>query len=150
MESRMKGGGMVTAGLAMSYDRNVYALPGRIDDDRSRGCNWLIRSRSAEPVFSLEDLAAGMGLRMGEGVQRKIPEDYVREVFAGRLDSRKIGDLAAVISAVRRNRGITVDELAVMLGRPWKETREYVAMLEQDGMLAVDIMQRCSICVGRQ
>jgi len=55
-----------------------------------------------------------------------------------------------VISAVRRNRGITVDELAVMLGRPWKETREYVAMLEQDGMLAVDIMQRCSICVGRQ
>ena len=137
-------------GLAMSYDRNVYALPGRIDDDRSRGCNWLIRSRSAEPVFSLEDLAAGMGLRMGEGVRRKIPEDYVREVFAGRLDSRKIGDLAAVISAVRRNRGITVDELAVMLGRPWKETREYVAMLEQDGMLAVDIMQRCSICVGRQ
>ena len=38
IESRIKGGGMITARLAAGYGRDVFAVPGRIDDIRSQGC----------------------------------------------------------------------------------------------------------------
>ena len=47
IESKARGGGLITARLAASYDRTVLALPGRIDDRRSAGCNHLIRSQIA-------------------------------------------------------------------------------------------------------
>lgn len=42
VESRARGGGVVSARLAYDYGRDVYAVPGRIDDIRSTGCNQLI------------------------------------------------------------------------------------------------------------
>ena len=62
VESKIKGGGMMTCRLAFSYDRDVYALPGRADDLRSQGCNHLIRARMAEPLTSEEDIIDSLGL----------------------------------------------------------------------------------------
>ena len=56
VESAVKGGGMITSRLAFSYNRSVYALPGRGDDSRSQGCNHLIREGVAEIIDSLEGL----------------------------------------------------------------------------------------------
>ena len=47
IESKLKGGGMMTARLAFSYDRDVFALPGRVDDIRSQGCNRMILEKIA-------------------------------------------------------------------------------------------------------
>ncbi len=62
VESAVKGGGMITCRMAFSYDRSVFALPGRDDDIRSRGCNRLIREGIAEIVDSLDGFAARLGL----------------------------------------------------------------------------------------
>lgn len=56
VESKTKGGAMVTGKLAFDWDIPVYAVPGRPDDIRSRGCNELIHNKVAEPLFDFEEL----------------------------------------------------------------------------------------------
>lgn len=57
VESGIKGGAMVTASIAAAYSREVMALPGRISDTYSAGCNGLIRSNTASLVMSAADVA---------------------------------------------------------------------------------------------
>ena len=54
VESRARGGGMVSARLAYDYGHDVYAVPGRIDDIRSTGCNQLISLGIAKILTSVE------------------------------------------------------------------------------------------------
>ena len=61
VESRQKGGSLITADIANSYNREVFAVPGRPSDLRSEGCNWLIRTHRAHLVTSAEDLMYIMG-----------------------------------------------------------------------------------------
>lgn len=56
IESPRKGGSMHTAGLANSYNREVFALPGRAGDTYSEGCNLLIKSNQARLIDSVADL----------------------------------------------------------------------------------------------
>lgn len=57
VETDIKGGSMITAKLAISYDREVAALPGRNDDGYSKGCNYLIKTQQATMIENAEDLA---------------------------------------------------------------------------------------------
>lgn len=61
-ESPVKGGAMSTANIAFSIDRNVMALPGRISDYASGGCNMLIARHKAQLVTSAADISQAMGL----------------------------------------------------------------------------------------
>lgn len=61
IESAEKGGSLVTAGLALSYGRDVFACPGRIGDLYSAGCNQLIRRQSAALITSARDLVDALG-----------------------------------------------------------------------------------------
>lgn len=148
VESRLKGGGMITADMAFSYGRDVYALPGRADDVRSQGCNWLLRVKKAEPVFSESDLAESLGLGKTEPVQTVDSGTLLRNSFGERLDDKTLSLMAEILSTVRRRRGITLDDLASEINCPWKETRELVGMLECDGLVSVDILQRCTVRPG--
>lgn len=56
IESAEKGGSLVTAELANSYNRDVFALPGRITDPMSKGCNKLIKTQQAHVITSAADL----------------------------------------------------------------------------------------------
>ena len=56
VESAAAGGSLITANMANSYDRDVLAVPGRTVDQRSRGCNRLIRNQVAALVESTEDV----------------------------------------------------------------------------------------------
>lgn len=56
VESAAKGGGLVTADIANSYNRDVFAYPGRKGDIFSAGCNFMIKSHRAALIESLEDL----------------------------------------------------------------------------------------------
>ena len=56
IESAEKGGSLVTADIANSYDREVFAVPGRPGDSQSQGCNNLIKSQNAHLLTSAADL----------------------------------------------------------------------------------------------
>ena len=56
VESAEKGGSLVTADIANSYDREVFAVPGRAQDKYSTGCNNLIKQQKAHMVTSAADL----------------------------------------------------------------------------------------------
>ncbi len=56
IESAQRGGSLVTATIANSYDRDVFAVPGRTTDTFSQGCNNLIRTNRAALLNSAQDL----------------------------------------------------------------------------------------------
>ena len=61
VESAQKGGSMITADFANQFNRDVFALPGRTTDERSIGCNMLIKSHRANLIESAKDLRYIMG-----------------------------------------------------------------------------------------
>jgi len=56
IESAEKGGSLITANLANDYNRDVFAVPGRITDKFSQGCNTLIKTQRANMLTSAADL----------------------------------------------------------------------------------------------
>ncbi|GGK68337.1 DNA-processing protein DprA [Rufibacter glacialis] len=56
VESTSKGGSLISADIAHSYDREVMAVPGPITSETSQGCNQLIRSLKAVPYTKPKDL----------------------------------------------------------------------------------------------
>jgi DNA processing protein len=56
VESGIKGGALITADIAGSYNRDVFAVPGRPDDQWSAGCNSLIKSNKAALVETSDDI----------------------------------------------------------------------------------------------
>ena len=143
VESKIKGGGMMTARLASSYDRDVFALPGRIDDQLSQGCNLLIRENVAEAVGDLTDLVSRLGL--GSSVP------FARENFRARVDAHykelpedERKDLTEAAMEIKSRRGISMDELCSRLGWSYSKVSRVVTTLECDGLVSVDLLQHCS------
>ncbi len=56
IQSDLKGGALITADIANSYNRDVFAVPGRPEDQYSAGCNSLIKSNKAALVESSQDI----------------------------------------------------------------------------------------------
>lgn len=56
IESAEKGGSLITANLANDYNRDVFAVPGRVSDKYSQGCNTLIKTQKAQLLTSAADL----------------------------------------------------------------------------------------------
>ena len=61
VEAGIKGGALITAEIANSYNRDVFAFPGRLGDDFSEGCNFLIRNHKAGLLTCVADLAFSLG-----------------------------------------------------------------------------------------
>ncbi|MBI5219410.1 MAG: DNA-protecting protein DprA [Bacteroidia bacterium] len=61
VESSEKGGALITAEIANSYNRDVFAFPGKINDKYSLGCNKLIKSNKAALIESVNDLEYILG-----------------------------------------------------------------------------------------
>lgn len=138
VESKIRGGGLITARHAYSYDRDVYALPGRVDDVRSQGCNRLIRDKIAEPVISREDFLDKLGL--------KAPRLRKQDVLGKAAGLFPDGSLElAVLKAVLAERGIDIRTLCARTDRPYAEVIAAALALESEGFLSMDILQRCSV-----
>lgn len=56
IESGIKGGALITADIANSYNRDVFAVPGRPDDQWSAGCNSLIKNNKAALIENSDDI----------------------------------------------------------------------------------------------
>ena len=143
IESKKKGGGMLTAQLASSYGRALYALPGRADDTRSQGCNILIRQQLAEAVTDPESFIQSLGLGPVKRKVRDIAADAAAFYADEPDDSRR--RLLAAFDFIRKHRECGAEELASALGCGFPEASAAAARLESDGFIATDIMGRCSI-----
>ena len=60
LEAGVKGGALITADIANSYSRDVFAVPGRTNDIMSEGCNNLIKYNKAALVTSAKDIVRAM------------------------------------------------------------------------------------------
>ncbi|MFT7665719.1 MAG: DNA processing protein [Patiriisocius sp.] len=69
IESAEKGGSLVTADIANSYGRDVFAVPGRATDTQSAGCNMLIKTHQASIITSAADLIYTLGWEL-DGLQK--------------------------------------------------------------------------------
>ncbi|WP_029209654.1 DNA-processing protein DprA [Aquimarina agarilytica] len=66
IESADKGGSLVTAQIANSYYRDVFAVPGKTTDPYSKGCNMLIKTQQAHMLTSIADLVYILNLKQNE------------------------------------------------------------------------------------
>ena len=79
VESKKKGGSLITADMAIDYGRDVFALPGRSDDECSAGCNDLIKRNRAQLIENADDLIAAM---QWEEVKSKVVQTTMLEMLA--------------------------------------------------------------------
>ena len=135
----------MTCRLAFSYNRDVYALPGRVDDIRSQGCNELIRRKIAEPVTSEKELIDSLGLKMRNTCQVSNLEARLVRSYESAADNDRIDMMKNIILAIKKHRGISVEELSELTGIGYIKTSELTGMLEIDGFICIDLLQRCSI-----
>lgn len=145
IESKIHGGGMMTANLASSYGREVFALPGRIDDLRSMGCNKLIADKVAEPISSIGSLQETLGLGRFSRTRKKDLGEEVRRSFTGQIDDGQIGVLVEAALFIRANRGATIDEICMGTGMDYSKAAYCTGLLESEGFITMDVLQRCSI-----
>ena len=145
VESKIKGGGMMTARLADSYNRTVFALPGRVDDTRSQGCNHLIRSRIAIPIISIPDFLKELGMKHTKNSFRKDGTENLDRLYKGSVSEDKIALMGSILLAIKKERGITVEDLAVQTGISYAQVFQLTGMLETDGIISRDLLQRCFI-----
>ena len=145
IESKIKGGGMMTSRLAFSYNRDVYALPGRIDDIRSQGCNYLIKNKIAEPITSVDELIKSLKLSStGRSCTENVNE-RLNTTYSGIISDDRISRMSVLLLAIRQERGITLDELCQCCGMDYSTVSTLARTLEADGFITIDLMQRCSI-----
>lgn len=77
VESAEKGGALITAEMASSYNRDVFAFPGRAGDAFSKGCNQLIRNNGASLIEGIEDLEYFMGWEKTDKKKNQQPALFV-------------------------------------------------------------------------
>lgn len=116
IESGIKGGALVTADMANSYNRDVFAIPGRPEDQWSQGCNNLIKTNRASLIESADDIAAFLNWRT-----EKTKPPVQRILFADMDDTeRSIFELVAsegepTIDSICRTLDIPVYRLSAIL-----------------------------------
>ena len=145
IESKIKGGGMMTARLADSYNRDVFALPGRADDLRSQGCNFLIRNRTASPITSVEDFMKDLGISSGKRRSFESDQERLHRIYGGNISNDRISQMSRILLHIRKERGISVEELAERTGMEYRQVTVLTGMLETDGVITTDLLQRCFI-----
>jgi DNA processing protein len=156
VESKTKGGSLMTARYANDYGRELYAVPGRLDDVRSAGCNSLIEAQMAHIVTSPEQLVDALGLggphqHRGQGgswvtYQAGDPPEVVLQARLTRLYGPG-SPLVAIGLAIQAERGISAEELSSRLHRPYPEILAAIGSLEADGLITTDLLGRCSLTV---
>lgn len=100
-ESQEKGGSIITAEIAHSYNRDVFAVPGSIFQKSQNGCHELIRNNLAALIHSGEDIVDMMGWNNIQG------KPIQTELFLELND-----DEEAVLLTVRKLQGASVDQIS--------------------------------------
>ena len=145
VESKMQGGGIITAELAFEYDRDVYALPGRADDVRSEGCNRMIKSKIAEPLTDLAGFVSALGLGVLSRRSKALLSEEIGRLFAARVSPEDLDRLQQVAALIKARRGIEIEDIALQCKMEYRDALLYTGMLESEGIIYTDLLKRCSI-----
>ena len=109
VESAEKGGSLITAGIAEGYGRDVFAVPGRIGDKASSGCNLLIRESRAALLQSAEEFVKAMGWATAKAESKPVQRELFPELST---------DEMAVFEALKGSEGKHLNLLTVETNIP--------------------------------
>ena len=95
VESAAKGGGLITAEIAQSYNRSVFAFPGHVSAEYSKGCNNLIRDNGAALITCADDFVKAMDWQnevrlqqaLSDGIERNLSACYNRPTICNSMSS---------------------------------------------------------------
>jgi DNA processing protein len=107
VESGEKGGSLITANMAQSYNRDVFAFPGRVGDEHSIGCNALIKANKAGLIESASDFINAMGW---ESVAHK------KQVMQPSLFIDLSEEEQQVVDCLRKEENLQLNQLAINMG----------------------------------
>lgn len=130
VESAAHGGGLITASLARTYNREVFAFPGNVGSPYSEGCNNLIRDNVAGLINHAYDFVKSMGWEDDARLSRAHLEGIERQLFP---------DLSAeelqVVGVLRKNNDLQINMLSVQAGIPIAKLSAILFTLEMKGVL---------------
>lgn len=118
-ESAEKGGAMSTAAVASSYGRELFALPGRIGDEMSAGCNRLIRSQKAMMAGSAVEMMSMLGWQPKTVKAAPKQRDLFPELKGNEkliYDALRFIQEPMPVDALRERTGIPIHDLMASLG----------------------------------
>ncbi|NJK96438.1 MAG: DNA-protecting protein DprA [Bacteroidales bacterium] len=123
-ESGIEGGALITADLANSYNRDVFAFPGRVNDDWSKGCNKLIKNNKAAMIESVEDLEYLMGWDSTRSEPRQM------SLFQNLTEEEQL-----VIDLLREENNLMIDIMCLRIDWPVSRLSPLLLQLEFKGLI---------------
>ena len=122
VESDVKGGSLITAELANSYNREIFALPGRPTDKLSSGCNKLINTSQAHLIETLTDIEYVLGWNtQAKAIQRSLFID---------LDPES----QEIYNALQDNE-LSIDEICRTVGMAMPKVSSLLLTMELNGIV---------------
>ncbi len=125
VESKRKGGALITADIGNSYNRDVFAVPGRAGDEFSTGCNYLIRTNRAALIENGSNLTYFMSW---EKSQEKINEQPKLFIDLSN-DEQKIYDCILI------SKEISIDKIAITTNIKPSTVASTLLKLEFEGLI---------------
>lgn len=118
VEASETGGALITAAIAQSYHREVFALPGRLSDTYSTGTNKLIATRRALLMRNADDLAYQMGWPLDSGTATEASQTTLFPKL--KPDEQRVVDLlhehdTLTLGELSRHTSLPLPTLAAML-----------------------------------
>jgi DNA processing protein len=125
VESGIKGGALITADIANSHNRDVFAVPGRPDDQWSAGCNSLIKSNKAALAGSAEDIEYILDWKPA-----KSKPPVQRSLFAEMDETEK-----RIFDLISKENELNIDAICRSLDLPVFKLSSLLLQMEFKGML---------------
>ena len=125
VESKKRGGSIITAEFANTYNKDVFAIPGRLNDEVSEGCNRLIKQHKANLLESAADV--GYIMRWDEIDKAKVVQKALFIDFTAGEQK--------VIDVLKEVQQITIDELNYRIKMPPSELASMLLNLEFKGAI---------------
>ncbi len=126
IESAEKGGSIITANMANDYSRDVFAVPGRVSDKFSQGCNDLIKTQRANLLTSAADLIYGLNWELATVETKSIQ----KQLFVT-LDQ----DEQCIYDYLQKNGKQLLDEVALECGFPIFKISSILLNMELKGVI---------------
>ncbi len=126
VEAAKKGGALITAEIANSYNRDVFAVPGKLTDVYSEGCNHLIKINKAVLIQSAEDILYIMGWETNKKPKKSAQRQLFIELTP---DQQTIYDLMSLKT------NTSIDELCINTGINVSKIAEVLLNFEMEGII---------------
>lgn len=130
VESAAKGGGLITAEIAQSYDRSVFAFPGSVGMLYSEGCNHLIRDNGAALITSAKDFVNAMGWMDEMIIQKAVSDGIERNMFPDLSPNEE-----SVVAVLHKTNDIQLNILSVKTNIPIGQLTALLFQLEMKGVV---------------